>query len=103
MQGEVVPASEKEPEGWNAADKFMVVLESAGLNATELSAYCRERGLFPVQVSRCRQAAHTRPLASVPEALDANAKPVLTMAEQKQLEKLRTLAEAAAALLLLRK
>ena len=78
LQGEVVPASEKEPEGWSAADKFTVVLESAGLNATELSAYCRERGLFPEQVSRWRQAAQ-----------DANAKPVLTMAEQKELEKLR--------------
>ena len=78
LQGEVVPASEKEPEGWNAADKFTVVLESAGFNATELSAYCRERGLFPEQVSRWRQAAQ-----------DANAKPVLSMAEQKELEKLR--------------
>jgi len=78
LQGEVVPASEKEPEGWNAADKFTVVLESAGLNATELSAYCRERGLFPEQVSRWRQAAQ-----------DANTQPVLTMAEQKELEKLR--------------
>ncbi|WP_399223272.1 helix-turn-helix domain-containing protein [Synechococcus sp. J7-Johnson] len=47
LQGEVVPASEKEPEGWSAADKFTVVLVTAGLNATELSAYCRERGLFP--------------------------------------------------------
>ena len=36
LQGEVVPASEKEPEGWSAADKFTVVLETAGLNATEL-------------------------------------------------------------------
>jgi transposase len=78
LQGEVVPASEKEPEGWSAADKFTVVLETAGLNATELSAYCRERGLFPEQVSRWRQAAQ-----------DANAKPVLTMAEQKELERLR--------------
>ena len=78
LQGEVVPASEKEPEGWSAADKFTVVMETAGLNATELSAYCRERGLFPEQVSRWRQAAQ-----------DANAKPVLTMAEQKELEKLR--------------
>ena len=34
LQGEVVPASEKEPEGWNAADKFAVVLETAVLNAT---------------------------------------------------------------------
>jgi hypothetical protein len=39
----VAPASEKEPEGWSAADKFTVVLETAELNAAELSAYCRER------------------------------------------------------------
>ena len=105
-----MPASEKEPERWSTADRFTVVLETAGLNATDLSAYCRERGLFPEQVSRWRQAAQ-----------DANAKPVLTMTEQKELEKLRaqdqreikalkkelqrkekTLAEAAA-LLVLRK
>jgi len=78
LQGEVVPASEKEPEGWSAADKFTVVLETAGLNDIELGAYCRERGLFPEQVSRWRQAA-----------TDANAAPVLTMAEQKELERLR--------------
>ena len=59
LHGEVVPASMKEPEGSSAADKFTVVLESAGLNATELTAYCRERGLFPEQVSRWRQAAPT--------------------------------------------
>ena len=57
LQGEVVPASEKDPEGWGATDKFTVVLETAGLNATELSAYCRERGLYPEQVERWRQAA----------------------------------------------
>ena len=76
LQGEVVPASQKDPEGWGSADKFTVVLESAGLNSTELAAYCRERGLFPEQVDRWRQAAQ-----------DANAQPLLTMAEQKDLEK----------------
>jgi transposase-like protein len=40
LQGEVVAASAKDPEGWSAADKFTLVLETAGLNATELSA-CR--------------------------------------------------------------
>ena len=78
LQGEVVPASEKDPDGWSAADKFTVVLETAGLNPTELSAYCRERGLFPEQVDRWRQAAQ-----------DANEKPVLTLKEQRELEKLR--------------
>jgi uncharacterized small protein (DUF1192 family) len=76
LQGEVVPATQKEPEGWKAAGKFTVVLENAGLNATELGAYCRERGLFPEQVDRWRRAAK-----------DANAQPLLTMAEQKDLEK----------------
>ena len=56
LQGEVVLASQKNPEGWGPADKFTVVLESAGLNATELGGYCRERGLFPEQVGRWRQA-----------------------------------------------
>ena len=76
LEGQVVPASQKDPEGWGPADKFTVVLETAGLNTTELSAYCRERGLYPEQVDRWRQAAQ-----------DANAQPLLTMAEQKDLEK----------------
>ncbi len=37
LQGEVVPPSEKEPEGWSAADKFTVVMETAVVNSTELS------------------------------------------------------------------
>ena len=78
IQGEVVPASEKDPEGWGSTDKFTVVLETAGLDATELSAYCRERGLYPEQVERWRQASQ-----------DANEKPVLTLKEQKELERLR--------------
>lgn len=31
LQGEVVPASLKGPEGWSPADRFTVVLETAGL------------------------------------------------------------------------
>ena len=76
LRGDVVPASEKDPDRWSAADKFTVVLESAGFNATELSSYCRERGLFLEQVDRWRQTAQ-----------DANANAVLTMAEQRDLEK----------------
>jgi hypothetical protein len=76
LQGEVVPASQKDPEGWGPADKFNVVLESAGLNVTEPGGYCRERGLFHEQVERWRQAAQ-----------DANVQPLLTMADQKDLQK----------------
>jgi len=44
LQGEVVAASRKNPDGGSGTDRFTVVLVNAGLNATELSAYCRERG-----------------------------------------------------------
>ncbi len=70
-----MPVSEKEPDGWGAADKITVVLQTAGLNATELSAYCRERGLYPEPVERWRQASQ-----------DANEKPVLSLKDQKELE-----------------
>ena len=61
-----------------ATDKFTVLLETVSLNATELSANCRERRLFPEQVDRWRQTAQ-----------DANATSLLNMAEQRDLEKLR--------------
>ncbi len=53
-----------------------MVLETAGLNATVLDGYCRERGLFPEQLDRWRQAAQ-----------DANAQLLMTMADQKDLQK----------------
>ena len=46
---------------------------SSFLNA---GAYCRERGLFPEQVDCWRKAAQ-----------DANAQPLLTMDDQKNLQK----------------
>jgi len=76
LEEQVVPAFQKDPEGWGPTNKFTVVLESAGLNATELGGFFRERGLFPEQVDRWRQAAQ-----------DANAQPLLTMADQKDLQK----------------
>jgi hypothetical protein len=60
LKGEVVPASGKDSEGWIATDQFTLMLETAGFNATELCAYCRERCLcqatlktvVPIQGSR---------------------------------------------------
>jgi transposase len=67
LQGDVGPAS-KDPEVWGAIDMVTVVLETAGLNATGLGAYCRERGSYTEKVERWRQASQ-----------DATEKPVLTL------------------------
>jgi len=71
----VVPASDNEPECWSALDKFTVVIESAGLIATELSAYCHERGLYTEWVERWRQLVQ-----------DTKEKTLLILKEQKELE-----------------
>jgi hypothetical protein len=57
LHRELVPASQKDPEGWGPEDKFTVVLETAELNATELGGYCRERGRY-----LCLQAPLAQPM-----------------------------------------
>ena len=41
---------------WDKRRKFAAVLETASLNAEELSAYCREKGLYPNQVEQWHDA-----------------------------------------------
>jgi len=53
----VVPTSEKEPESWSATEHFKLGLGIAGLNATELGDYCRERGQYSAKVESWHQGA----------------------------------------------
>ena len=56
-RGVAVPGSgKKNAEQWSGEAKLAVVLETAGLNAEELSAYCRRKGLYPEQIERWKQA-----------------------------------------------
>ena len=55
-EGRLLPDGDQSPEGWSAADKFAAVVETAALNEAELSAWCRERGLYPEQVRNWRRA-----------------------------------------------
>ena len=41
LQGEVVPASQKDPEGWGPADKFTVVLETVGARPPSMPMHSR--------------------------------------------------------------
>jgi len=59
LQGEVVPASQKDPEGWGPAVKFTVVLETAGLNATT-----------PLPWKLCLSHGHIANRSSQPVATD---------------------------------
>ena len=82
-----MPASEKHTENYSALDKFRVVLETAGLNTTELSSLLHQRGFICRTCGLLATNSAYLTLASVAEALDENANTVLTMAEQGDLEK----------------
>ncbi len=56
-QGQLVHASCKPPEQWSAADKLAAVIQAARPSGSDLGRFCRERGLYPRQVARWRQAA----------------------------------------------
>jgi transposase-like protein len=74
--GQLVPAKNRPPEQWSAVDKLAAVIQAAGLNGTELGKFCRERGLYPKQVARWRQAAE-----------DANGLSAPSMADQRELQR----------------
>jgi transposase-like protein len=107
-KGRLLPATDREPEGWSSADKFNAVLESAALSEAELAEYCRRRGLYPEQIrawrGACEQANDRAALeqANQSEALKAERKRSKTY-QRELARKERALAEAAALLTLSKK
>lgn len=56
-RGVPVPGSgKKSADDWSGEAKLAVVLETASLNAEQLSRYCRGKGLYPEQVAQWKQA-----------------------------------------------
>lgn len=55
-EGVAVPGSGKTSEQWSAQAKFAVVVETAMMNETQLSEYCRAKGLYPEQVKAWKEA-----------------------------------------------
>ena len=56
-KGVAVPGDDIKPDNWTGQDKLAVVIETAALNESELSEYCRKQGLYPEQVQHWKEAA----------------------------------------------
>lgn len=50
-----VPGKTTTSENWSAETKLSVVIETAALSESELSQYCRKKGLYPEQVRSWKQ------------------------------------------------
>jgi transposase-like protein len=93
-------------DGLSSEDKFNIVIETATMNETELSAYCRRKGLYPEQITGWKQLCLK---ANTPLPTKANQAKIRRQAkENKQLKaelrrKEKALAETAALLVLKKK
>ena len=107
-KGKLMPDGDMTPQGWASADKFAAVLETAALNESDLSAYCRERGLYPSQVKAWRAACEQandwdRVKNKRLQANTRNADKRIKALERELNRKEKALAETAALLVLRKK
>jgi transposase-like protein len=107
-RGNAVPADPSNPESWSGKNKLAVVIETAALNEEELSAYCREKGLYVEQVRRWREAAESgadveRPLTAAERREWQKERKKSRKLEKELNRKDKALSEAAALLVLQKK
>ncbi len=103
-----MPNNEENTYHWPAEAKFAVVIETATMNQAELSQYCREKGLYPEQVSAWRKASLN---GVAVDALDSRSHNSALKHRDKKIRRLekelkykeKALAEAAALLVLQKK
>lgn len=107
-QGRLMPDSDKDADGWASEDKFAVVLETSPMSESELTSYCRKKGLYVQQVTQWREhckAANAPPARSQrrsdTKAQQADKKKIREL--QKDLERKEKALAETAALLVLRK
>ena len=101
-----VKAEQDRTNKLTSAQRFDIVLETAGMNEAELSQYCRRNGLYPEQIEAWKQACQS---ANRPDTRREDRKKNRQLSQEvKQLKaelrrKEKALAEAAALLVLKKK
>lgn len=103
-QGQLMPHSQH--NDWDAASKLNCIISCATLNQAELSAFCREKGLFPEQIDEWKAQLMSQ-LSSAPSREEQRVvKQLSNTIKQLQSEiqrKDKALAESAALLVLSKK
>jgi transposase-like protein len=106
--GGVVPNSQTSSSQWSAQTKLAIVAETLSMTETELSQYCREKGLYPEEVhqwrSECMQGFMSAKEREAEAKKQAKADKQEIKALKKELRhKEKALAETAALLVLRKK
>jgi len=107
-EGKAAPGTDAVPDDWSTQDKFLIVVETAGMNASELAEYARQKGLYVEQISQWKDACMSANGGVAKEAARLNKELKESERKRRNLEKELTrkekaLAEAAALLVLSKK
>ena len=107
-EGIAAPGKEATPDNWSTQDKFLIVVETASMNETELAEYARKKGLYVEQIKAWCDACMNANGGVAKEAARLNRELKESEKERKKLEKElarkeKALAETAALLVLRKK
>ena len=107
-EGYAAPGTDASPDDWSTQDKFLIVVETASLNESELAEYARKKGLYVEQIKAWKDACMNANGGIAKEATRLNRELKDSQKERKKLEKEllrkeKALAEAAALLVLSKK
>jgi len=106
--GHAAPTGEEQSEKWSSRDKFLIVVETMPMNETELSEYCRQKGLFPEQVKQWQEVCQEANGGTASDLVEASrhqrtVEKELKVVRKELQRKESALAEAAALLILSKK
>ena len=75
------------PDDWSTQDKFLVVVETASMNETELAEYARKKGLYVEQIKAWKDACMNANGGIAKEASRLNRELKDSEKERRKLEK----------------
>lgn len=106
--GIAAPGNDVLSDKWSTQDKFLIVVETAGMNETQLATYARQKGLYIEQIQAWKDACMNANGGVAQEASRLNKELKNSEKENKRLEKElarkeKALAETAALLVLRKK
>lgn len=106
--GIAAPGNDSVSDKWSTQDKFLIVVETANMNETELAEYARLKGLYVEQILAWKDACMNANGGVAQEATRLNKELKNSEKENKRLEKElarkeKALAETAALLVLRKK
>ena len=86
-EGYAAPGTDAVPDDWSTQDKFLVVVETASMNETELAEYARKKGLYIEQIKAWEDACMNANGGIAKEASRLNRELKDSEKERRKLEK----------------